>query len=451
MAGPTSRYLTFRVAGRLQAVPTDSVREVMKLPVTTRVPHAPAGVLGLANVRGTAVPILSVAVLQGGTASGDRIMVLDRPDPIALLVDEVREIVDRKGRIKSLEIEAMVGLALRQAPARTAASRARMIARQELSKAATLDLISFVAGGQEFALPLDQVAEVIAVPAAIARLPDADRAVLGTVEHRGQLLPILALASLLGLPEEAGGPATRIVVVTMRGHRIGLAVTAMRSVIAVEEADVDPVPTVIARRASEARIQAIARLEGGRRLISILAADQLFSEALMAHMPERRDQRPEDVAEMATDATEPFLIVRLGAQTFGLPAMAVDEIIRVPDALTRLPKAPAFVEGVMNLRGHALPVIDQRRRFGEMEQTGTRRRAVVVRLGNLKAAFIVDEVMEIRRLEASSVAPAPSISNETRLFDRTAMMPDGRIVLLIEAAELLDGTERDLLTALQQP
>ncbi|MVW55257.1 chemotaxis protein CheW [Sphingomonas sp. MAH-6] len=406
--------------------------------------------IGLGNVRGTAVPILSVSVLQGGTASGDRIMVLDRADPIALLVDEVREVVDRKGRTKALDIEALVGLALRQAPARTAATRARMIAtKEQASEAATLDLISFVAGGQEFALPLDQVSEVVAVPAEISRLPDVDRAVLGTVEHRGELLPILVLAPLLGLSEDVGGRPTRIVVATMRGHRIGLAVTSMRSVLAVDEADVDPVPTVIARRASEARIQAIARLEGGRRLISILAADQLFTEALMTHMPERRDERPEDVAEMATEATEPFLIVRLGTQNFGLPAMAVDEIVRVPDVLTRLPKAPGFVEGVMNLRGHAIPVIDQRRRFGETEQADTRRRAVVVRLRSLKAAFIVDEVTEIRRLEASSVSPAPSISDETRLFDRTAMMPDGSIALLIEPAELLDGTERDLLTALQ--
>ncbi|PXA84764.1 chemotaxis protein CheW [Nostoc sp. 3335mG] len=451
MAATPSRYLTFRAAGCIQALPADAIREIVKLPVTTRVPHAPPGMVGLANVRGTVVPILSVTALQGGSvAGGSRLLVLDRDDPVGLLVDEVREIVDRKGRTRSLDVEAIVASVLRQAPARASSTRARLVSsRKPVADAAKLDLISFRVGNQEFALPQDQVAEVIALPADITRLPDADRVVLGTVEHRGDLLPIVALAPLLGLKDETSEAATRVVIATMRGHLVGLAVTAMSSVLRVDEADVDPVPTVIAKRASEARLQAIARLESGRRLISILAADQIFSEGLMAHMPERRNERLEDVVEMVADATEPFLIFLLGAQKFGVPAIAVEEIVRVPDTLTRLPKAPSFVEGVMNLRGHAIPVIDQRQRFGEETSSDRRRRALVLRMGTLLAAFAVDEVSEIRRLDPSSLAPAPSISDDTRVFDRTATMPDGSIVLMIEPAELLDGTERELLSAMQ--
>lgn len=448
MAGTTpSRYLTFRANGRLQALSADAVREVVKLPVVTRVPHAPAGMVGLANLRGTAVPILSVTALQGGTvAGGDRLLVLDRDDPIGLLVDEVPDIIEKKGRLRALNVDAIVSRVLRQTPARPSSTRARLVTdRKSVAEAVTLDLISFKAGDQEFALPLDQVAEVIALPASITRLPDVDRAVLGTVEHREDLLPIVALARLLGLKEER--PA-RVVIATMRGHRVGLAVTSMQSVLRVDETDVDPVPSVIARRASEARIQAIARLEDGRRLVSILAADQIFSEALMAHIPERRQEQAEMVA-MAPTAAEPFLIFQLGSQKFGMPAMAVEEIVRVPGTLTRLPKAPSFVEGVMNLRGHAIPVIDQRKRFGDTAPSDRRRRALVVRIGSLRAAFTVDDVAEIRRMDASSLAPAPSISDDTRLFDRTATMPDGSIVLMIEPAELLDGTERDLLIVMQ--
>ena len=129
--------------------------------------------------------------------------------------------------------------------------------------------------------------------------------------------------------------------------------------------------------------------------------------------------------------------------------MAVEEIVRVPGKLARLPKAPSFVEGVMNLRGHAIPVIDQRKRFGDTAPSDRRRRALVVRIGSLRAAFAVDDVSEIRRMDASSLAPTPSISDDTRLFDRTATMPDGSIVLMIEPAELLDGAERELLIAMQ--
>ena len=62
-------------------------------------------------------------------------------------------------------------------------------------------------------------------------------------------------------------------------------------------------------------------------------------------------------------ADEQFIIFRLGDQEYGLPIAAVDEIARPPDQITRLPKAPAFIDGVMNLRGSVVPIVDLRRRF----------------------------------------------------------------------------------------
>ena len=58
-----------------------------------------------------------------------------------------------------------------------------------------------------------------------------------------------------------------------------------------------------------------------------------------------------------------FLVFRLGDDEFGLPIEAVEEVAQVPEQITRVPKTPKFLEGVVNLRGDVLPVIDQRRRF----------------------------------------------------------------------------------------
>ena len=63
---------------------------------------------------------------------------------------------------------------------------------------------------------------------------------------------------------------------------------------------------------------------------------------------------------------------RLGDDEFGLPIDAVDEVARVPDQITRVPKTPKFLEGVVNLRGEVLPVVDQRRRF-DMPELATGR------------------------------------------------------------------------------
>ena len=66
------------------------------------------------------------------------------------------------------------------------------------------------------------------------------------------------------------------------------------------------------------------------------------------------DAEPDD---QANDDPTQVVIFRLGAEEFGVPIMNVQEIVRVPETLTRVPKAPAFVEGVINLRGTVLPVM----------------------------------------------------------------------------------------------
>ena len=78
-------------------------------------------------------------------------------------------------------------------------------------------------------------------------------------------------------------------------------------------------------------------------------------------------------------ADEQFIVFRLGDQEYGLPIAAVDEIARPPEHITRLPKAPAFIDGVMNLRGTVVPIVDLRRRFelASTEPAGSRRILVV--------------------------------------------------------------------------
>ena len=143
---------------------------------------------------------------------------------------------------------------------------------------------------------------------------------------------------------------------------------------------------------------------------------------------------------------------RLGDDEFGLPIEAVDEVARVPDQITRLPRTPKFLEGVVNLRGEVLPVVDQRRRF-DMPALDERaaRRLVVVRTERHKAGLIVDSVSEVLRCSADEIEPAPNLSNEAvKLVHGVINLEQaGRIVLLLDPAELLTRAERGLLDTFQ--
>jgi purine-binding chemotaxis protein CheW len=147
-------------------------------------------------------------------------------------------------------------------------------------------------------------------------------------------------------------------------------------------------------------------------------------------------------------ADEQFIIFRLGDQDYGLPISAVDEIARPPERIARLPKAPAFVDGVMNLRGAAIPIIDLRRRFDiESKERSGSERILVVGVGGAKTGFMVDGVSEVMKIPESAIRPAPEVSTEQmRLIGRVANLDAvDRMILLVDPAQLLDRIEADVL------
>jgi purine-binding chemotaxis protein CheW len=152
-----------------------------------------------------------------------------------------------------------------------------------------------------------------------------------------------------------------------------------------------------------------------------------------------------------TNGAERFVIFTLGEEAYGLPIGAVEEVVRMPDQLTRVPKAPKFVEGVMNLRGRIVPVIDQRDRFqAPAASASARRRVIITSVRGLQAGFAVDDVREILEFTPDQLRSTPELAAEGgKTFDRVGTVSvDGRMVLLVDPEALLDKAEADLLAAL---
>lgn len=442
--------LGFRSGEDLFGVPASLVREVGRLPDLTRVPHAPASLLGLGNFRGLVLPVLSFARLSGRPVEDERrVILLDTANPMALAVSAISALTsDRHVRIVDIEELADTDFSA------TARPRARITTVESKTAHPTgsaVLLASFLIGGQEFALPIGAVQEIVPLPDNIATLPHADSVALGSIAVRDVLLPLLSLRALLALPQKDQSARARIVVVRIGAQRIGLVVDTMRGVIRVAESQIDAVPPVLARGGAEARIQAICRLEHGERLVSVLAPEHLIRDDITARLLETASTEDRITKTMSGDAQEQFLIFRIGQSAFGLPIGAVIEVAALPPKLTRLPKAPAFVQGIMTLRDLVIPVIDQTIRFDGTPAHGPRRRVIIVRIGELAAGFVVDSVSEVHAIPVAKLGPAPVIGSEdTRVFDRVATLEDGRIVLIVSPQELLDRTERELLASINK-
>jgi purine-binding chemotaxis protein CheW len=313
-------------------------------------------------------------------------------------------------------------------------------------------LVTFDVAGQEFAFELDVVQEIIPISETRTALPRTESLVLGVVSYRDSLLPLLSLRGLLGLASAAAQDGReRVLVVAVGGVLVGLVVDETRAILAADPALVEPIPAVLAARTGgEARIKALYRGEAGRRLVSILVPEQLFREDVMERLKaEQEPSRPQETgAGQVQDEERQFLVFRLCDDEFGLPIEAVDEVARVPETITRVPRAPKFLDGVVNLRGEVLPVVDQRRRFDMPAlEAGEGRRLVVVRTDRHRAGLIVDSVSGVLRSSRAAIEPAPDLTGETMPLVHGVINLEsaGRIVLVLDPAELLSRSERSLL------
>lgn len=105
---------------------------------------------------------------------------------------------------------------------------------------------------------------------------------------------------------------------------------------------------------------------------------------------------------------------RVGNEDYGLHIMRVQEIIRVIEAV-KVPKAPAYVEGVINLRGKIIPVIDLRKRMMKaITCYSDASRIIVVDTGGRLAGLVVDAVIDVIMLNGDDVGPCPSIDDSKR-------------------------------------
>ena len=176
---------------------------------------------------------------------------------------------------------------------------------------------------------------------ALAAMPAREALVLGVMPFRDTVLPLLSLRGLLGFTAPAERTdREKIVVTRVGGALVGLLADRMRSIFPADADLIEKIPPVLSARAGgEAKISAIYRGENGRRLVPTGAGAAVPGGSHAAAEGERRlDQRGEREARPASARSASSWCSRLGDNEFGLPIEAVDEVARVPDQITRLPR-----------------------------------------------------------------------------------------------------------------
>lgn len=164
------------------------------------------------------------------------------------------------------------------------------------------------------------------------------------------------------------------------------------------------------------------------------------------------------MSETATSSTIQFLTYTLGEETFAVDISQVREVLEYTD-MTVIPQMPSFMRGVINLRGHVVPVVDLRRKFGMEEGERTVNTCIIiveVMVGeegeSAVLGALVDSVQEVMNLESDQIEPPPKIGTSLNTeFIRGMGKQGDQFVIILDTDKVFSSDEMALLQAAEKP
>lgn len=488
-AEPGGDFALVTVGAGRYAISLSELSAVIGRPSMARVPLAPPELLGFANLRGKVLPVADLSAILGARPRRDpapaHVLVCNAGGPAGLVVDTMTGIqriatggIEPAARIGAgLDGDTVTGIfshqgdlymvlsvkallertfgALRDRSAAPVAAVAPRRAlretpdREQAERGAERLLLTFAIGGEAFALPVAEAAEILPLPERQSPLPGAGPHVPAVVEIRGRLIALVDLRPALGL-SEPGHPA-QVVVLGRIGapgsSSLGIMADRVEEVLTAPESAITALPAGAPGSADTGLVPSVCQFERGARMIGILdpariaeiaGPAEIRMPAVCADEPgEEEPMRAEDDAGADGEAGAQVLIFELAGESYGIDIAAVREIIPLPARVTRLPHAPDHVRGVVNLRGSILPVIDTRRRFGlapDPQRIGAQ--VLVLSAGGPQTGFLVDSVTEVAAIPPGAVRAAPRFDDDViEIVTEVATLPGtDRMILLLDAA-----------------
>lgn len=482
------QLVTFHLERDEFGVDIRNVREIVRVPEIKRVPNAPEYIEGVCNLRGQVLPVIDGRVrlnlARKAQDVNNRVLVIEaNGTAIGVIVDRVSEVlsvgaadIEEPPRIvKNVNADWLQGVVkldggsrlimlldiLRVVEADLTETVLQNHSRHDASGSAIEDreadretsdageddqLVSFLLGDEEYAIGIGRVKEIIRVPE-IMKVPNGEAYVEGVVSIRNYLLPIINLRTYFGMAYRGMTDQTRIVVVDMGDFTAGIMVDKVLEVLRIRADVVQPLPKFSVQAGEQ--LTGVAKLNGGRRLILLFEPKNLLTADQYQAISGGRDAGSQygeavSVERQALDE-EQLVTFRIDAEEYGIKIRDVQEINRLPE-VTRIPRAPHYIDGIVNLRGNVIPVLDLRKLFNlnDIEATDATR-IIIVDFGGMKTGIVVDSVSEVLRFDRSLIEPPPDLLSsgvDSDYVEGVGKLDGGRRMILILNLEKVVGVQQ---------
>lgn len=481
-AGVIERQLvTFRLGEDEFGTDIMDVKEIIRVPAITKIPNAPDYVEGACNLRGDVLPIIDgrtkFNLERKEKDENSRVLVIDVDGKATgIIVDKVSEVMrvptsdieDTPEIVRNIDDDFIDGVVKLNNGQRLVmlldvvkALKVRDLAKDKNespedninytseSISATEDksvdeeqLVSFIIDQEEYAFEIMKVQEIIRVPQ-IVKVPNCEDFIEGVLSLRDNLLPIINLRKYFGMAHTEINDHKRILVVDMGSFTAGIMVDKVSEVLRVPKMSIQP-PLQFSDQ-SGAQLKGIAKLDNGKRMILILEPAKLISlDSVELIMGKESNQEQHDVTEgnenLLLDEVQ-LVTFKIDQEEYGIKIDNVQEINRMTE-VTKVPNAPYYIEGIVNLRGNIIPALDLRRllKISEKERTDATR-IIIADFDGKRTGIIVDSVSEVLRFEKKLIEiPTEILSSgaDSDFIKGVGKLNDGkRMILILDIGKVL--------------
>ncbi|MGA1995628.1 MAG: chemotaxis protein CheW [Bryobacteraceae bacterium] len=430
------KMVTFRIAKEEFAFHMEHVREILRVQTPNQVPDVPEYVLGVLTVRGQILPVIDLRRLLQQRSLADELADNCRP-----LREEYERWIDQTEKVFAAsshqKVDSSVMERLRKWLAETNSSSQLLM--EALAKARGLN---------------EKVVKQLQVRTKHEEHGDRDAArACGEDVLSGSRETVAAIRKFEEQIAQNIQEDQRIIVVDAEGFVLGLVVDHVHEVLNVPKNLMEPPPRITSSGGME--LSGVAKLEDGARLIMLLDVASLMKDQKLRDVQnssihaaeEEKAGKTQETGSGAQELSEVQLVTfLLGAEEYGVPISQIQEIDRLAK-ITKVPKAAAFIEGITNLRGEVIPVLDTRKRFDlDVKPSDDRTRIIIVDLGGVKTGLVVDSVREVLNLARKDIAPPPEAIGsgiDQQFISGIGKVDAGkRMIVLLDVERILSRQER---------
>ena len=317
-----------------------------------------------------------------------------------------------------------------------------------------IKLVVFRVGGEEFALPLLDVIEIIRTPAMI-KVPNASKYIAGLCSVRGEILAVIDSYKWLGLQGGDYESAlydenSRIIVADIGGMKAGLLADKVSEVISAEEVKIKEPPAGI-KAIEGGLVRGIFMHDNGKRLIMVIDAGKIYKAGMFSRETERSKALSNSRTVFANEGNanegntedtklETMVVFRVREEEYGIRIRHAQEINRM-SKVVRFPAAPGFIDGMVNLRGEMIPLLNLRTLLEiPCNDVFEDSRYIVAEYEKRKIGIRVDSVSGVVKFPVELLEEVPEITVENncnKYIEAIVKLDGGRVVLLLDMARVL--------------